>query len=381
MPRGVTAQQLDPAGTLGAHLLTVVLASIAFVWSVGFSAASLATGAEPVAAVIALVLLGFASGLVVVASRPGAPAFGARSHLAIHALVLGGFALATWSTWATRDFGRDQWVPLTLGIIMVGVAPYRPSRELVAVGSVSAVIMGGVTYAHAVARESATPPLALAVVALVGVLALGYGAAMYSSRTVVALVRWHRLAGVVAEALADELRDGIARSVRHDRVAILNREVVPFFGELIRRDALTPADAQRARGIALAIRSTMVAEADRTWLAVVVENQAGRHGHAAIDVDDPELLATRMNAHQRTALRAHVVALADDRRVAGGASIRIESDGSRCVGVLSVSAQASDHAIRARYAPIHAVMRVAFDSVAVQFHQPHLIVSFSYELP
>jgi len=378
IPRGVTAQQLDPAGTRGTHLLTVVLASIALVWAVGFSLASLTTGAEPVAALIALVLLGLASGVVVAATRPGAGALGARSHLAIHALVLAGFALAARSTWSTGDFGRDQWVALSLGIILVAVAPYRPSRELVAAGTVSALVMGAVTFSQAVVRESATPPLALAVVTLVGVLALGYGAAMYSSRTIVALLRWHRRADVVAEALADELRVGIARSVQHDRVTILNTDVVPFFRDVLGRDTLTLADAHRARGIALAIRSVMVADADRTWLEAVVQ-QVGPPDRAAIDVDDRELLATKMTAHQRTALRAHVVALGDDRRVTEGSSISIASDGARCVGALVVPTQRSDYAMRSRYAPIHAVMRVAFDSVAVQFLYPHLIVRFTYE--
>lgn len=379
IPRGVTVQQLDPAGTLGAHLLTVVLAMVAFVWALGFSVIEVARGAEPVAAALAVLLLGLACALVVAASRPSAGGFSALSHLAIHVLALGGFAFSTWSSWAVDDFDHDQWVPLGLGVIMVALAPYRPVREVVFAGTASAVILGAVTYVHADLRESATPPSALAVAAIVGVLALGYGAAMYASRTVAALLRWHRRADIVAEALADESRAGIARSVQRDSVTVLGRDVVSFFGDVLRRNTLTQADAQRARGIALAMRSVMVADADRTWLDVVVQ-QPGRPGWAAIDVDDPELLATRMNAYQRTALRAHVVALGDDLRVTGRASISIASDGNRCVGSLSVSAQASDHTMRSRYAPIHAVMRVAFDSLSVQFHQPHLIVSFSYEL-
>jgi len=359
-------------------LLTIVLVVVAFLWAIVFSAFALSRGGDPVPAVGALIVLAIACALVVRASGKGHGVFTAGIHLTMHLLVGASFILASWSTWSTDDFSRDQWAPLSLGIMMVAVAPYRPARELIAAGTASAVVMGTVTFAHAVVIGTTAPPLALAAVAVIGVVALCYGAAMYSQRTVEALQRWHRRADVVAEALADEVRVGIARSVQQDRVTILNRDVVPFFGDLLGREAITDADRVRARAIATAVRSVMVADADRTWLEVVVQ-QAGRPGRALIAVDDPYFLATAMTTAQRTALRAHVVALAADRKVTEGFAITLSRHGRLCVGTLTVPILSADHALRSRYAPIHAVMRVAFDSVSIQTHSPDLIVRFNYE--
>ena len=373
-----TAQRLDPAGTLGARFLTIVLVVVAFLWAIVFSALALSRGGDAVPAVGALIVLGAACALVASASGKGHGVFTTGIHLTVHALVIASFGLSSWSSWSTTDFSRDQWAPVSLGILMVAVAPYRPARELIAAGTASALVLGIVTFAHAVVVDTTAPPLALAVVAMIGVVALCYGAAMYSRRTVEALLRWHRRADVVAEALADEVRVGIARSVQQDRVTILNRDVVPFFGDLLGRETITDADRDRAREIATAIRSVMVADADRTWLDVVVQ-QTGRPGRTLITVDDPYFLATAMTTAQRTALRAHVVALAADRKVAEGFSIVLSRHGRLCVGALSVPIHSADHTMRIRYAPIHAVMRVAFDSVSIQTHAPDLIVRFTYE--
>ncbi|MCY7326400.1 MAG: hypothetical protein LH605_09770 [Microbacteriaceae bacterium] len=375
---GATAQRLDPAGTLGTHFLTIVLVVVACLWAIVVSALSLSRGGDTVPALGALGVFAIACALVVYVSGEGHGVFTPGIHLTVHGLVVASFILASWSSWSTDDFSRDQWAPLSLGIMMVAVAHYRPARELIAAGTASALVMGAVTFAHAIVVETAAPPLALAVVAVIGVLALCYGAAMYSQRTVEALQRWHRRADVVAEALADEVRVGIARSVQQDRVTILNRDVVPFFGDMLARETITDDDRDRAREIANAIRSVMVADADRTWLEVVVQ-QAGRPGRALIAVDDPYFLATTMTTAQRTALRAHVVALAADRKIAEGFSIVLSRHGRLCVGTLSVPILSADHARRSRYAPIHAVMRVAFDSVSIQTHPPDLIVRFTYE--
>ncbi|GAB3132287.1 hypothetical protein [Marisediminicola antarctica] len=373
-----TAQRLDPAGTLGAHLLTIVLVVVAYLWAIVFSAFALSRGGDTVPALGALVALAIACALVLCASGKEYGVFTARIHLTMHLLVIVSFILASWSTWSTDDFSRDQWAPLSLGIMMVAVAPYRPARELIAAGTASALVMGVVTFAHADVVGTTAPPLALAAVAVIGVVALCYGAAMYSQRTVEALQRWRRRADVVAEALADEVRVGLARSVQQDRVTILNRDVVPFFGDLLGRETITDADRARARAIATAVRSVMVADADRTWLEVVVQ-QAGRPGRAPIAVDDPDFLATTMTTAQRTALRAYVVALAADRKVAEGFAIALSRQGRLCVGTLTAPILSADHALRSRYAPIHAVMRVAFDSVSIQTHPPDLIVRFNYE--
>lgn len=373
-----TAQGLGSAGRRGTHVLTVVLVVIAFLWAIVLSALALVGGADPVQALGALGLLGIACACVISASGGGHGVFTAGIHLTVHVLVVAGFIAASWSSWSPGAASHDQWAPLTLGVMMVAVAPYRPARELIAASTVSALALGAVTYLHAVIAHTAAPPLALAVIAGVGVVAPGYAAAVYSLRTIEEVQRWRRRSDGVAVALADEVRGGLARSVQHDRVALLGRDVVPFLGDLLGREAVTAADRDRARALATAIRRMMVADADRTWLEVVAHG-GDPSGGSSIVVDDPDALAATMTASQRTALRALIAALAADSTVADGFSIVLSRQGRLCVGTIRAPVRSAGHSLRTRCTPIYAIMRVAFNSLGVQTHFPDLIVRFTYE--
>ena len=369
-------QQLDPAGTLGSYIPSIVLGGAGFAWSVVAILVNLPNADVPALLGVALLLLAAAYALVILAVHPYRAPLPALAHLGVHTLVLLAFAASTLATWESGDASRSGWVPLTLGLIIAALAPYRPAWEIVAAGTVSAVVIGLVTYSRA--RSAATDQFAIAIAigAVVVVLALCVGSAVYSRSILDVLTRWQRRDELASEALAGELREDIARSVQRDRVTILNRDIVPFFTDLLARGQITDADRRRASEIAADIRGVMVADADRSWLEAVL--LFGGHVGPGV-VDDPDNLAASLDTAQRTALRALIVALAGDPRVKQAVSVMLADDGKRCSGTLTAGIDAPEHSMRTVLGSCFAVLRSAFPSFTVDFHQPKLIVRFSYE--
>jgi hypothetical protein len=375
-----TRQQLDPVGTLGNRLLVVLLAVGAFYYGLAMTFRSLDQVSSLWLAILALLWLAAASLTVVVASSQSRAPFTRSSHVVVHLLALGAIALSAASQWGTNRLIQDDFGPVALGILMLALGPYRPAVELAAAGSLSAVFVGFLTLLEVPALDSSVPPVAFVLVGMTPVLALSYASASYSGGLVTSLVRWQRTAMESVAQRTSRLRDGITRSVRQDRVMILGRDVLPFFGSVLERDTLTAEDKARAREIADSIRSLMVAEADRTWLEVVAGDDGVDLDRIGKAVVDPDGRASWMVTDQRTVLRAIIVALLDEPAFVRR-TLRIELSGTSTTthGVLTAGVDDSDYAVRTAFAPYFAVMRVVFAGLQVEFQQPTLTLRFSYE--
>lgn len=334
---------------------------------------------QPLLPLVALAL--FLLGCIVVLrdTDPLRAPFPARTLVGVHAIILSSFVVSSWATWGPHGFLRDFWVPLGLGLLGIAVSPYRPVRELVLAPTFSAVIVGVLSFVSTEEAGADGAPLAMAAVSVIALLAPSYGAAAYSHEVIAALQRWRRRVGVASDALTVDIRDGLTRSVRQDRVTILNRDVVPFFADVLRSSRITEQDRQRARSIGDDIRSIMVAEADRSWLELLLENSSAPRARDW-SLDDPNLLSILMANQQRTALRALLVALIDDSR-AEGLRVTLSPDDDRCLGVLTVRIGAPENLVRSFYAPYFAILANAFDESSVDYDTPHLIVRFAYDRP
>ena len=152
------------------------------------------------------------------------------------------------------------------------------------------------------------------------------------------LRRWQSRASRAVRALADEHREGITRSVQQDRVTHPEpRRRAVLRGGARTRTQLTDDDRERALEISDTIRRIMVAEVDRSWLDVVVE-QASRGALVVDAVVDRHRVASAMSTDQRTAMRALLVAiLAHPGFVHDAFSIAITDAGSRADGVIRAS--------------------------------------------
>lgn len=376
-----TRQQLDPVGTLGSRLLAVLLACGAFYYGLVMTLRSLEQVSNLSLAILALLwLAGAAITVIVGTSRRRAPVTQA-SHVVVHLLMLGSIALSIASQWGTNHrLIQDDFGPMALGVLMLAIGPYRPATELAAAGSLSAVFIGFLTLLEVPALGSDTPPVSFVLVGMAPVLALSYASAAYSGGLVNSLERWQRRAMQSVASRTDELLGGIARSVQRDRVTILGRDVLPFFSSIVERETVTTDDRVRAREIADSIRAIMVAEADRTWLEVVVGDDGVEPDRVGRSVVDHDGRASHMEMDQRTVLRALIVALLDEPSLQRH-SLKVELTGTaaHCHGVLTATLDTGDFFVRSVFAPYFAVMRIVFTGLQVEFQRPALTLKFSYE--
>lgn len=377
-----TRQQLDPAGTIGSRPIAVAAALTAFIYAEVMTFRSGEQVAEPLFAVLALVALGFACIVVIVQTSPLRAPLSARVHAAVLIPALIGVGFSTVAGWGVDKYVRDDWAPISVGLLFLALASYRPARELVGAGIVSAILLGFLVLLQTPGFVTDAPPVAFVLQAVTPMLCLCFGAAMFSSIFVASLERWHRRASQATASMSRELRDGIARSVQQDRVTILNRDVVPFFFEVLTRGAIVEDDRDRARVIADSIRRVMVAEADRSWLETVIEhagtNSIHGSGFSGL-VQDEQRLASLMTTDQRTAVRALIVALFELPTFdPTSLSIVLSTRGRGSRGVFTARAGPADYSIRTALAPYFAVMRIVFTDLQVDVSEPVLAIRISY---
>jgi hypothetical protein len=377
-----TRQQLDPAGALGLRLTTVIAVLAAFAYALGLTVLTPEHMYHPVLAVLALAMLAVSCGILIVQSSPYRAPLDGRTHLVVELFALSAVALSVAANWGVNRYIHDDWPAVSLGLILLALSPYRPTREMVGVGGLVAIYVGFLTLLQVHSLAAHAPAVAFVVAAVTPMLALCFGSAMFSASFVLSLERWHRRAERATRNITKQLRAGIVRSVQQDRVTILNRDVLPFFTDVLARGQVTDADCVRAAAIADSIRSVMVAESDRSWLEHVIEHavHGENGGHSSDFVYDPQRLAPLISTDQRTALRALIVALFDsegfDQR---SLKIMFRRRDGKCHGVLTAAVGHSDYATKTALAPYFAVMRVNFTDLHVGFSHSHLKLRMSYE--
>lgn len=373
-------QQLDPVGSLGSRLLAVALACGALYYALTMTFRTFDQVSSPFLAVLALLWLAAACITVILGTSPRRAPFSRATHIVVHLLALGTIALSAASQWGSNRLIQDDFGPLAFGILMLAMGSYRPAAELATAGSLSAIFIGFLTLLEVPALGSDTPPVSFVLVGMAPMLALSYAAAAYSGGIVDSLERWQRGAIRLVSSRADAMMDGIARSVQHDRVTILGRDVLPFFSSILERDVITPDDRAHARELADSIRGIMVEEANRSWLEVVVGGSDPDAASRRDAVVDSNGCAAIIGTDQRTALRALIVAVLEEPSYVGD-SLRIElaDVASQCHGVLTAVLDTSDFFLRSAFSPYFAVMRVVFPGLLVEFQRPTLTLKFSYE--
>jgi hypothetical protein len=376
-----TRQQLDPSASLGAWPLTILLAAGAFGYAVAVTVLAAAEITIPALTVLSLLVLGVACVLVIVATSARRAPFRRRTHVLVHCIVWVAVIGSATAVWGTNRFVRDDWWPVSFGLLVLALSPYRPAKELAAWGTLSALFLGFLTLLQSNSLASAAPPAAFVLVDMAPMLALSYASVAYADTIVDSLEQWRRQTRLAGAAMVDGFREGITRSVQQDRVTILGRDVLPYFSEILARDTVTDADRARAHEIADAIRRVMVTEADRSWLEALVDGVTPPGSSAIGRVSDEARLAPRMTREQRTVVRALLDALCEESGFDRD-SIRFRldaGDGRVRVRFTADFAQPPRNA-RSLVAPYLAIMRVSFEQVRVESLQPTVEIGFSYEL-
>jgi hypothetical protein len=378
-----TVQQLYPVGAMAGRSISLIVATVAPIFVLLLSFFNREEINAPWFCLAGLTLVGAASVTIVISSSPLRAPFTARRAALAYILANGAMVLDSLATLHTNSYIRDDFGPIVIGLIILAAAPYRPAKELAITGVLSSILVGVVALIESPWLITPASPFLFALAAMAPLLIMSLGAATFTTVIVQGLERWRRQARIAVEALGDEGADWIARSVQQDRVTILNRDVVPFFTQLLHDAAVSAEDVERARTISDSIRSVMVAEVDRSWLDIVVDHAATTHriepiAHEAIV--DNQRLAQQMSTDQRAAVRAFVVALFGHPSFTTDEFSVVVSDATaRNEVVISARLDCPENQVRSELSPYFAIMRVLFADLTVDLAQPELTLIFSYD--
>lgn len=380
-----TAQRLDPLGALSGRRLTIVGAIIAYAYA---SVATVQLYSQTVRydiAVAALLTLAAACVALVSGASPTRAPFTRFRQWVVLGTALLAYLLSVLSQWGLNESARDDWGPVALGVIILALAPFRPSQEILRSGIVASALVAVGTAAQVPHFDAVLSPAFSVIIAVTPVVGMTLASSAFSRAIIGSLAQWRAHVTETRLSRGGDVREAVARSVQQNRVTILNRDVVPFLADVLGRDSLSEHDNQRARQISDSIRRVMVLEAERSWLDELMESHARSSGAArtseksATGVTDDERLAELMNPEQRAALRALLLALSQNPALDPG-SLRIAFgtvDG-RCSATLTAAFGSRNAVVRAELAPYFAVFRAVFDGVRAEYHRPTLAVKFCY---
>jgi hypothetical protein len=379
--REETVQQSNPVGALAARSLTLLACSGMVAYAIVMTFVNADDLDNRPVAVLGVGMVVAAATLISIASSPLRAPLTRRVHSAALGLGLLGLAFNAASMWESNAFIRDDWGSPVLGFISLTMATYRPPREVASFGVLAAIFAGFVALLQVDILSTDLPAIIYVTIAATPVLALSLGAAAFARSVLRTLERWNSRATTAVRALTDERKAGLARSVQQDRVTILNRDVVPFFAAVLERGDLAETDRTRAASISDSIRRLVVAEVDRSWLDLVVEQAAGTSRGLRPDaVQDPERLALAMTTDQRTALRAAIVAMFEHPAFQPARFLlRIERANEAVAATIRADFTVGEGGIRAELGPYLAVLRVVFSELHAEFAPPTMTVRFSYD--
>ncbi|WP_136643656.1 hypothetical protein [Subtercola vilae] len=348
-----------------ARVFVVFVAVVSLVTAVVLTLTNLTEISSPALQVVALVTLLAAYLYFIWAAEPYRRRVDQRTYAVVYGLVLVACLLNSLSQLGTNLNVRDDWGPVCVALVVMIAGPYRPPGEIIVSTVVGLLVVNASVVPH-LATLTGTSPIASFVIVSAPTLALGVGAAIYSS-TLIAELHGLRASAAQARELRDVIdgREAVADFLGYS-IAPLRDDVLPFFHDVKQRDELTPADVVRASELSSSLRRSLV----HSQLAEPLAELAGVF-------IDPQNLSRRLSEPQRAALRVLLGFLAEQpsvRRNNVSFSFMVENDTIR--GAVE-GAFTTDRSLSSRVAPFLGLMRLSFtgvttevtaDSVFVEFH-------------
>jgi hypothetical protein len=355
---GVTPQQIDPLSWFTRPLLPVIFFVLTLVVGVTTILATWHQLDAPWADVAGLVLLAGACLLVHWSTRPLRPAFRGRDAAGPLALATAGLVLSAVSAANSSLLVQFWWAPIAVGLVIAILGPYSTVRQVVGYG-VGLTAVTAIAATAAFARSGAWWPVtsvafisgSVVVVATVATATFCYVVVSSTQRLLMGVER--------VQAAPDDASEEAARRVERRTLARLGNRVAPFLDGIAGAGVVTDADRALAGQLARQLRSDLVSQVNRTWLDSIA--LFGR-----ISVVDPDNRADRMNAAQRTALRALLNAVMDHPGAAIGSlfiELRGDEDGSTAVA-LSLDFSLPEGTRTMMLAPYYLTLQTTVDSIS-----------------
>ncbi|MFK4731216.1 hypothetical protein ROT00_16125 [Agromyces mediolanus] len=345
----LTQQEADPIGGGTAGPLVTIGAGTAVAISLVSTFAHRAEIGSPFAAVLGILLVVAAATVLVTGILPSSGSF-ASERVWLVATIATAAAVAEYvSTMGNDAVLYDDYGPITIGVLLLCMAPYASWAALLIAAGLSSGVLAILVAGNAAAASNSQPVASLVLVGSVAIVALAAAGAAYSYSIVGSILRWQR--EVNRAALEQEVSDDGAEPAGSSalgapagsaRVALVAHEVLPFLASVVAAERLSVADADRARELAESVQAAMKAGIEATWLDDLADAlRAGGASGSGIEVlvDDPSGAAARLTSDERTALTAIVSWLGGSTRSSEVRIAVVEGAGTGRIEVTAVPAQ------------------------------------------
>ena len=379
-----TIQQLDPLLAVRARPFTLAANICMVSYAIAMTWFSRVDIVSPEAAILAVLAVAVVAAMFAVVSSQRRAVVRRSTFVLLISTAYVAMVLSTLSLWGRNVEVRDDWGSVVIGALILEFVPYRPARELAVAGILVGIFTGFLVLLQVTWFISPVPPIVFVIVAVTPIVAMSFAASAFSHVAVRATRQWRTRTTVAMQVLADEVHDGLARSVQQDRVTTLNRDVVPFFVDILDQGTVFKADRDHARFLSDSIRSSIIAEVDRSWLDGVVGQVGstilGSRAPSAEVVRDDERLALSMTTEQRAATRAMIAELFglpgfDPDHF----TIQIGRTADSCVAAVQANFATGEAAVRSALAPYLAVLRAVFLGLDVNLSDRTLTLRFFYD--
>lgn len=324
----VRPQQIDPLSWIARPLVSIAFAALALLYGVTTTLLTWQQSQQPWLDLIAVVLISGACVFVQLSTGPLKPPFG--PSLAAVALLMASVGLLASTIAASTSTAPVQfwWAPVGVGLVIATCAPHSTAIEVTVYGFLLSVFTGLGTWYAFVGRDDPWTGLASIVIAVSSVIVATIASAVFCFEIARKTQRLLARAGMPVEA-DEAARTEAARVAEISTLARLGSRVAPFLAKVADTGVVTEADRAMAGQLARRLRSDLVSQANSSWLDSLA--LGGR-----IYVVDPDRLADRLNAAQRTAVRGLVLAVMRDPVTDTGSlfiELRDHEDGSTAVAL------------------------------------------------
>ncbi len=324
----LSPQQVDPLSWFIGPLVPLAFGSLTAVYGGLLIALTWSQSSWPLLQPAALVLCVAADVLIQVATRPLRQPIGWGLGSLALAVSASGMVLSALG-YSDSSFSIERWWAAgTFALTIASLGPYLPVRRLLVLGAASIVVA-------VVASLAVLSPAGSRWDAWGNALIASYPAAVALAATVTFA---HIVVSTMLPMLenpssvivaAHPVRDDAAERLEIATVARLTARAMPFLERIADAGRIESADRALAGQLARRLRDDLVTRSNLSWLDSIANE-------SRLVVVDPDQLARRMNAAQRTALRALLGAILDLPATDRGSlmiELRKGADGATAVAV------------------------------------------------
>jgi hypothetical protein len=323
-----SAQQVDPLSWFTGPYLPLAFSGLIFVFGTLMTALTWNLSDRPWLQLAGLWLCVIAALVIHLRTRRLQPALGWGTGVLVLATATVGTLLSAIDYQGTDLNLGLWWGPAGPALILLSLSPYLPARRIWVLGLGTTVATVALSFAILYPVNDFQGPLTTIAV-------FAYPMAM---ATVAATVFSYSIVSTMIPMLespsrlmvpGQRLRDAAVEEAERESLARLTSRAAPFLERVAESGRVEPSDRALAGQLARRLRDDLVTQASESWLDTVA-------GSSRLVVVDPDRLARRMDAAQRTALLAMLRAVLDLPETDAGSlliELRRSPDGSTAVAV------------------------------------------------